>query len=429
MFHLSEETSYNLKINTMNRILIFALLAITVSCKKSETDIVDPQPGYKAIDLPAKAEMIISSSNNFGLEIFQKIVGDEPVSMNVFISPTSLSLALSMTWNGAAGKTKDSMAYALRLPLLSDSQINSINQELMHGLITADPVVNLTIANSIWYRQEFEVEQNFIQVNRDYYDAEVSALDFTASNARDLINNWVENKTNGKIKDLIDEIKPTDLMYLIDAIYFKGTWKIAFDKDKTADALFTLSDGNQKTVQMMNMKDTIGYFENDLFQAAELEYGTGNFSMIVLLPKNNHVPGDILSEMTPENWQNWISSFSAHEVGIKLPKFKFDYDKKLNDILTEMGMGIAFSDNADFTRINSGGNLLIDLVKQKTFVDVNEEGTEAAAATVVVVAPTAIILDSTKYMSVDHPFIFAIREKSTNSIVFLGRVADPEYSE
>jgi len=413
----------------MNRILIFALLAITVSCKKSETDIVDPQPGYKAIDLPAKAEMIISSSNNFGLEIFQKIVGDEPVSMNVFISPTSLSLALSMTWNGAAGKTKDSMAYALRLPLLSDSQINSINQELMHGLITADPVVNLTIANSIWYRQEFEVEQNFIQVNRDYYDAEVSALDFTASNARDLINNWVENKTNGKIKDLIDEIKPTDLMYLIDAIYFKGTWKIAFDKDKTADALFTLSDGNQKTVQMMNMKDTIGYFENDLFQAAELEYGTGNFSMIVLLPKNNHVPGDILSEMTPENWQNWISSFSAHEVGIKLPKFKFDYDKKLNDILTEMGMGIAFSDNADFTRINSGGNLLIDLVKQKTFVDVNEEGTEAAAATVVVVAPTAIILDSTKYMSVDHPFIFAIREKSTNSIVFLGRVADPEYSE
>jgi serine protease inhibitor len=350
----------------MKRILIITLLIVAVACKKSETDIVDPASKYKVVELPARGEMVISSSNEFGLEIFRTIVSDEPVGKNIFISPTSLSLALSMTWNGAADITKDSMAFALRMPALSDTEINSINQKLIHGLVSADQKVTLTIANSIWYKQDFEVEQNFIEVNRDYYDAEVSALDFSASNAKDIINTWVENKTNGKIKDLIDEIKPTDLMYLIDAIYFKGTWKIAFDKDKTADALFTLNDGSQKTVRMMNMKDTVGYFENDLFQAVELDYGAGNFSMLVFLPKNNHVPADILSKMTPENWQNWISSFSAHEVGIQLPKFKFDYDKKLNDILSEMGMGIAFSDNADFTRINSGGNLKIDLDRKST---------------------------------------------------------------
>jgi serine protease inhibitor len=413
----------------MKKIQIIFLLCIAFACNKSEDSIIEA-PSYKTIKMATGSEKVIQSSNDFGLNIFQKIILDEVVSKNVFISPVSLSLALTMTWNGAKGSTKDSMAYVLSLAATTDSGINSINKQLIEGLTSVDPTVIMTIANSIWYRQDFEVEQNFILVNQDYYNASVNSIDFAAPGAKDIINNWVENKTNGKIKNLIEFIQPQDVMFLIDAIYFKGAWKKAFNSDNTRDGSFLLSDGSEKTVKMMSRKDTIGYFENELFQAAALDYGTGNFNMLIILPKENHAPADIIAEMTPENWQTWISSVSSKEVSLILPKFNFEYEITLNDILKAMGMGIAFSDHADFTGINSSGNLYIDLVKHKTFVEVNEEGTEAAAVTVVGVGVTwAPVEDETKYMNVNRPFLFAIREKSTNSIVFLGRVADPEYGE
>jgi serine protease inhibitor len=414
----------------MKHIFFFIIHFMAIACKKSDSDNINPDVNNNAIKLPAGGERVIASSNNFGLDIFRKVIDDEPIANNVFISPTSISLALSMTWNGADGTTKDSMAYALRFPNLQDDEINNINKELITGLTTADNKVILNIANSIWYRQDFQVEQDFVTVNKNYYDAEVRALDFASSGAKDVINNWVEDKTNGKIRNMVDNIPSEARMFLIDAIYFKGTWKIAFVKQTTQEAQFTLADGSQKTVQMMNMKDSLGYFENDVFQAVQLDYGSGNFSMVVLLPKENHVTGDILASMTSTNWQNWMNSFEPHQVGLKMPKFKFEYFKELNDILAGMGMGIAFTDMADFTRINPEGNLLISYVKHKTFLEVDEEGTEAAAATIVGIwAVSYPESDPTKYMTVDHPFIFAIREKSTNAIVFIGRVSNPEYQE
>jgi serpin B len=416
----------------MKNTMIFCVLLFFSACNQSDKDIVTTDPTIHAIELSAGGDMIVNSSNNFGLDIFQKIILNEPEDKNVFISPTSISLALAMTWNGANGTTLDSMAYALRFPDLPENEINTINHELIEGLTTADEKVQLFIANSIWYRQDFQVEQDFIDVNQNYYDAEVRSLDFASPDAKDIINGWVEDKTNDKIKDLISEINPEHVMFLIDAIYFKGIWKTGFDEECTKDSLFYLNDGAEKTVRMMNMLDTIPYLENDLFQAVELDYGIGNFSMIILLPQSNHTVNDLVTELTSENWLTWMDSFTDQEVGFLLPKFSFDYEKELNDVLTDMGMGIAFIRNiADFTRINSNGNLYIDYVKHKSFVEVNEEGTEAAAATVVAVGETSIPGNppQIKYMTVNRPFVFVIREKSTQAIVFIGRVANPEAGE
>ena len=214
-------------------------------------------------------------------------------------------------------------------------------------------------------------------------------------------------------------------MFLINALYFKGLWTIKFKEENTRMDTFYLVDGSEKTVPIMHLEKEIGYFENNLFQACELDYGRGNFSMVVLLPKSDKSLDELTDQLTPENWNSWTASIGKTKVNLGLPKFSFDYEKQLNDILSLMGMGIALSPRADFTGISSDGNLYINYVKHKTFVEVNEEGTEAAAATVVAVRLTAYPGD-TKYMQVNQPFLFAIREKTTNTIVFLGKVAEPE---
>jgi serpin B len=398
---------------------------VLLSCSK-ENDKGDQGPTIpQPIELKARGEQVIQSSNEFGLDIFRLIVGDEPVNKNIFISPTSISLALAMTWNGANNATEDSMAYALRLDQYSAEQINETFRDLIEGLTTVDEKVLLEIANSIWYRQDFTAEPDFLNINSTYYNAEVAALDFDSPEAVNTINNWVSDQTHERIPTVLDHIDPLAVMFLINALYFKGIWSIEFNKESTTDELFFLADGSQKTVDMMRYEEEIGYFENDLFQACEMNYGRGNFSMIVLLPKSDHTVADIADQLTPENWDNWVLSFGKIKVNLGLPKFTFKYEKKLNDILSLMGMGIAFEPMAaDFTGINANGGLYIDFVKHNTFVEVNEEGTEAAAVTVVGVNLTSMPVD-VRYMLVNRPFLFAIRETTTNTIVFMGKVAEP----
>jgi serine protease inhibitor len=405
-----------------NYYLLISLL-LALSCNKTDDNKTGQNLKMSSIDLAGGGDMVISSSNEFGFDIFQRIVADEPKDINLFISPTSISLALAMTLNGARNSTADSMEHALRLPDLTNTEINAVYKSLIDGLTTVDDKVLLKIANSIWYRQDFTVEKDFLSVNQDYYASEVKGMDFSNPSAKDIINSWVEDKTNGKIKNLIDQVNSTDIMFLINAIYFKGTWQLEFDKGKTADQPFYLSDGSQKVVPMMNLKDTLNCYNNDLFQAVELDYGRGNYSMVVLLPKTGKSTGDIIKALTPENWKEWTSRFHKTEVTLSLPKFKFEYDIQLKKVLCNMGMSVAFSSNADFTGINKNGGLYIDYVRHKSFVEVNEEGTEAAAATVVGIKYVAIMENT---MFVNRPFIFAIREKSTGAVAFIGRVSDPE---
>jgi serine protease inhibitor len=402
-------------------IFLLAIFISLVSCSKNNDGPTEPMP----FDLKDGSEMVIESMNEFGLDIFNLILADEPAEKNVFISPASISLALAMTLNGANNATEDSMAFALRMDDLTSQQINETFRDLMNGLTTCDEKVLLEIANSIWYRQGYTVEQDFLDINEEYYNAEVAALDFSSPDALETINGWVADRTHDKIPEIINRIDPAHVMFLINAIYFKGIWSLEFDEESTYDGNFELANSTSKEVPMMHMEETIDYFDNELFQACELDYGRGNFGMVVLLPKPEKSLDDVIEQLNESNWNTWVDSFDTAKVNLSLPKFTFEYEKGLNDILGLMGMGIAFTGAADFTGINSGGGLYIDYVKHKTFVEVNEEGTEAAAATIVAIIETSAGPDETKYMTVNRPFLFVIREKTTNTIVFMGKVAEP----
>jgi len=286
--------------------------------------------------------------------------------------------------------------------------------------------VALQIANSIWCRQSFEVEQEFIDLNTTYFNAEVASLDFTTPDAPVVINGWIENNTNGNIKKVIESIDPLTMMFLINAIYFKGSWTYEFEKKHTRDRKFNLSDGSEKMCKMMRQENDFPYFENEDFQAVDLLYNKGNFRMTVFLPRREKNIEEFITELNQEKWDRWTKSFNKMEGKLYLPKFKLEYKLELKDVLTLLGMGIAFQPgNADFSRINPYEPLFISEVIHKTYVDVNEEGTEASAVTVVSMGLGGGGGSNYFSMYVDRPFLFVIRETCSGTIIFMGKIVDP----
>lgn len=400
-------------------VFLVAGLIFNACSKEKKEEILTP----KKIVLTADQKELVDASNQFGFLLLDGLVKDEPVGKNVFISPLSIELALSMTLNGAMGETNDAMREAMQFSDMEMSDINISFKNLMNELLTVDKKVIAEIANSIWYRKDFSVEQEFFNVNKNYYNAEVKALDFDSPGAKDIINKWVSDKTRKKIPKIIDEIDRDHVMFLINAIYFKGAWQSEFKPSETASKPFYLKSGNTKMVPTMMQNDTFPYFANNEFMAAELPYGRGNYSMVILLPQQGVEVEDLVASLNPMDWNLMLAGLNPAKLDLQLPKFRFAYEKKLNDMLTSMGMGIAFSDFADFRGINKDIRLAISEVKHKTYVEVNEEGTEAAAVTSVGIVVTSMPL--TIDFNVNRPFIFAIREKYTNAILFIGCVQEP----
>lgn len=411
-------------------IVFFLLIS---SCEKNNTsnnpNETDTTSG--TVDLKKCTEKIVTSDNAFGIDLFTRIVeaeNSENENKNIFISPTSVSLALAMTYNGAADSTKAAMQKALKKEGLSTNEINQTYEALIDMLVSADPDVILDIANAIYYEESFTVEQDFVNTNQTYYDAEVNSLDFSDPASLDVINGWVANNTNNKITKILNQLNPDDIMVLLNAIYFKGTWKYEFEDSLTTDRTFYMKNGDTKDVPMMEMNDSFNYYSNDLLQMVELPYGNGDFSMVILLPNANDGIDNVIATLSPQHWNAWLDSLSKRKVDLRLPKFTFKYDIGLNDVLKDMGMGIAFEAGlADFSNINSvaGKNLYISNVLHKTFVEVNEQGTEAAAVTAVTITFTSVNPYGPVTFHADHPFLFAIKEKSTNAIVFIGRMMEP----
>ena len=364
------------------------------------------------------------SGNVFGLKLFREIVRTQQDS-NIFISPLSISMALTMTWNGAAGGTEQAMRSTLEFGDMTSQEINESFRSLIQLLTNLDPDVKFQIANSIWYRLGFDVEKDFVTVNKTYFNAIVRSLDFSLPSAVDVINNWVDENTNGKIKEIIKRIDPETVMFLINAIYFKGMWTYQFDKDVTRDDWFIKPDNSQVPCKLMYQESDFQYFETDDFQAVDLPYGNGRFSMTVILPKPDKSLDSLIAIMNPENWAEWADSFRKENGVLLLPRFKLEYERKLNNVLKTLGMEIAFDPNrADFTRINKQGGLYISQVRHKTFVKVDEEGTEAAAVTAVEVGRTSVGPEGF-YMKINRPFLFIIRENSSNTILFIGKIVEP----
>ncbi|MBN2806871.1 MAG: serpin family protein [Prolixibacteraceae bacterium] len=404
----------------MQRIVFSSIIAsvfFLISCNKL---IDDPKP----IELNQKSQLLVEADNDFGIDLFREI--NETESGNFNISPLSVSLALAMTYNGAEGETKAAMEEALRLSELTTDEINQSYQSLVKALLEADPKVTLEIAKSIWYRLGYNVLDDFKTVNQTYYNAEVNELDFGRSDAKDIMNGWIEDNTHGKIKDMIKEINPDHVMFLINALYFNGEWQNKFEKSNTQKRDFNTSDLKVVQVNMMQKEDSVLYMANDLFTSIQMPYGRGNFNMVVLLPNEGKTCNELTSEFNAENWKKWMSSFQmTYDVDIWLPKFKDEYKIKLNDVLSAMGMELAFTPAADFSGINGEGDIWIDYVQHNTFIDVSEKGTEAAAATVVAIVELAMPINT--QFHADRPFIYAITEKETGAILFIGKMAEPQY--
>ena len=409
------------------RLVWVALMMVCLffSCSSNPSDSGDDGDKFGSVSSLTK-QKVVTSNNTFGLELFRNIVNDQQ-DTNVFLSPLSVSLALSMALNGAANETETAMRTTLGFEDLTLEEVNIVQSELMELLVSTDPDVLFEIANSIWYREGYPVLDSFKTVNQTYYNAEIREQDFSLAEAVSLINGWISDATHGKIEEVLDRIDPDVVMYLINALYFKGIWQVEFDAEKTFDGTFYPVNEAALTTPMMVRQDTMSYYEDDKMQVVDLPYGDGKFSMMVLLPKEEETASGLAATLTTESYEAICDGLSEQAGSLYLPKFKIEYDMLLNDMLKAMGMGVAFSGGADFSNINGYGGLFISRVIHKTFVEVNEQGTEAAAVTVVEVKELCAPYPSTEFvMRVNRPFLFMIRDNTTRAIVFAGHVASPD---
>jgi len=400
--------------------VIFIFLFSIFGCNSTE-------PTEPLRELSSDEVELVEADNSFGLKLFKNI-NAETTDSNVFISPLSISMALGMTYNGAAESTEEAMRTTLEFGDLSMDEINESYKSLIELLMGIDSDVEFNIANSIWYRNDWTFKEDFFERCNEYFDARVSGLDFSQNEAaKDTMNNWVDENTNGKIEEIVDYVNPLeDVMFLINAIYFKGNWTYRFNEEDTKDGVFHLSGGGSKVCKMMQIESDFKYFADSLLQVIDIPYGNGNYSMVVILPSSGVNVDDLIAELTQEKWEEWMSGFSKDTLTLLLPKFKLEYkiEDKLEEVLTDMGMGIAFDDlGADFTGMYEPGGIFIDRIIHKTFLEVDEEGTEAAAATVVDMGYTSIGLT----MYVNRPFIFAIRENHSGTILFMGKIVEPAW--
>jgi serpin B len=388
------------------------------ACEQPEVKLKDAEP----IPLKAGMEKRVQQDNAFAFDLFRQVLINNANEKNIFISPLSVSIALGMAWNGANGETKTEMANALKMSGMTEDEINEYYQIMLSALPEVDPSTKLNIANSIWYRESFPVKDEYLKVNSDYFNAEVRELDFAKPDALSIINGWCAEKTNNLIKNPLDKISADAMMYLINAIYFKGIWVKKFEKD-TYKANFYAEGGNTVQVDMMQQKDTFGYREDEMAQYLDLPYGNKAFSMTVILPREGKTTDEVLETLDTEKWNNIINGFSSHEVQVYLPKFKTTGKYELKEPLIQMGMVKAFTDQADFSNI-SDINLLISRIIHSTYCSVDQEGTEAAAVTIVEFEFTSMPMNYV--FNTNRPFIFVIREKSTGVILFMGKMGQVE---
>jgi serpin B len=368
---------------------------------------------------------LIDANTQFGFKLFSEILKQDQ-GKNVFVSPASVAIALDMVYNGASGKTQTAMAAALNLNGMSLEDLNRANVDLKKILENPDPEVQLAIANSLWARQGISFQPDFIQRNQQFYGAELTNLNFSDAKSPAIINGWVKQNTRGKIDQIVDTLAPDDVLFLINAIYFKGDWTRPFDKQQTAQKPFYLANGTQKPHAMMSQSGEYRYYETEQFQAVSLPYGQKRrMNMIIILPKKSFSLTEFYKELNPKNWQQWVSQLRNRQGSIQVPRFKLEYNIELKRALSALGMAVAFdAAQANFSGISSIPTK-IDQVKHKTFVEVNEEGTEAAAVTSIGIRATSAMPSEPFKMVVDRPFFCAIRDNQTGSLLFMGSIVEP----
>lgn len=377
-------------------------------------------------ELSQVEQQLVDADNDFAFRLLRATLESDPAAVNHFISPLSVSVALGMTLNGAAGATADSMRAALGFGSLAMGDINAGYRGLIDLLATLDRSVTWELANSVWYRDDYTFRESFLDATRTHFDADTRALDFAAPTAGPTINQWVRDRTHDRITSIVPDQLPADaIMYLINAIYFKGTWTTAFERARTQSAPFTTASGATVQVPMMassgEMPARSGWVGG--MTVLELPYAREAFAMTIVMPDLGVSIDSVARHLTREQWAQWLAGLSSGEILVNLPRFTISYGTRLNTALESLGMGVAFCERGefDFSNMDPSGRACIFDVRHKTFVLVDEAGTEAAAVTSVGMGVTSVPVP----VRVDRPFIFAIRERLSGTVLFLGVVRNP----
>lgn len=394
----------------------------------------------KAATMPpiTPAARIADADNRFGLRLFEafhKAETAKNVDSNVCISPLSIALALQMTYNGASGTTKAAMTHALELNGMTLDDVNRANEALLkslpssgqmrpqpNGTASTPDTPHLEVANSLWLRDAHTVRPDFIQRTQTFYNAQVSGL----AGAPDTINAWVNTHTRGKIKKIASPADVRDAFaVLVNAVYFKAAWAVPFYKDATSDKPFHLASGTTHISKMMAKTQYFDYYTGDGLQMVSLPYRDCNLDMVIVLPNAPMKLSAFLPQLTPSKWQQWTAKMKGKRGTVELPRFRVEYGVDCGDALTALGMGEAFKPSADFGGMSRVKPLYISKVIHKTYVNVDEQGTEAAAATAVFMTGSAMPVDKPFKMTMDRPFLYAIRDRQTGALLFVGALANP----
>ncbi|RPA68289.1 serpin family protein [Cyclobacteriaceae bacterium YHN15] len=404
-----------------------SLFMLFVSCNPlMDTDIGPVEPNLR--QMTATETEMVQSNAEFAIRFFQEM--EKENLENYFTGPFSIHQALSMAMNGNEGEILQEYLDVLAYHGLSKEEANQAVKSLTTYLKEVDPKVKVNIANGIWYREGLSVQVPFKSAMETYYDANISALDFNEPNAHQVINNWIASQTNDLIKNMLDGIPREAVMYLVNAIYFKGDWKYQFDPQKTKKEPFYPENAAAVQVDMMESKGKVGLKigGNEKVNYLEIPYSTGQYQMTILQPNSGSLDG-ILPEITAENLMFWSENAREASVILKMPKFKMKH--KENDLrvkLENMGLITPFSPNSDnFTKIFEGTfpPMLISRVIHEAIIEVDEKGTEAAAATIIEIGLTSMPSGPT-IITLDKPYYFLIKEKSSGAILFLGKLGSPD---
>jgi len=413
------------------RNLFFAIFAVTAftQCDSNSDDHKTIFGDPISIELTSTEQQIVDEGLSFSMKLFSEVLKESGGADNVIVSPLSLNIALAMVWNGADGDTRDAIQEAIGMSRFPADEVNAYFKKLTEALLKTDPSTKLALANSIWANKAFPFKQTFYDLNSAWYDAKVSVLDFSDASTPTVINNWCSDNTNGLIKEMITEIPADAIMYLLNALYFKGIWSdgAGFVKKDTKDEPFQKSDGKSVTVSMMSQHSIQLCFADEKLSLAALPYGNGAFRMVFILPASGTVE-ELAEQLTEDGYlASCLENAYSYDLNLYIPKFKIEYEADMNAPLKALGMEIAFDmDKADFTGMSDLRGVYISKVKQKAYIDVNEEGTEAAAVTSVEMSFTSAGPTTPRTFRADRPFIYLIQETSTGVILFAGKTGEPK---
>ena len=373
-------------------------------------------------------QALVKGNNAFALDLYAQLKTQEG---NLFLSPYSISTALAMTFAGARENTEKQMAQVLHFTL-GQEQLHSEFHDLQIQLKNrVKEGIELNIANALWLQTGYNFLKDFLELTEEHYDAGLNHVDFAKDSeaARKKINIWVEQKTNNRIQKLIKRgmINALTRLVLTNAIYFKGEWASPFEEELTQENPFYITPETTVDVSMMNQEERFKYFESDELQVLEVPYKGDDLSMVILLPIKKDDLTELENSVNTDRLQEWMNALAWRQVAVFFPKFTMTCEFTLRSALVDMGMPIAFTAKADFSGMTTGEkDLFISRVVHKAFVDVSEEGTEAAAATAVIMELTSVVEPTPPAVfRADHPFIFMIRDNHSGSILFIGRVDDP----